>query len=121
MHILEQYALSCGAKIGEPLIVEEFYPLPFKKYICINVGSGMDSKNYDHYDEVVELLLPQLRKRNMHIVQIGAPNEPMLKNCFPTLGASKRQTAYIISNSILYFGSDTLQMIFSNWYLTTDI
>ena len=116
MHILEQYALSCGAKIGEPFVVEEFYPLPFEKYVCVNVGSGMDSKNYDHYDEVIELLLPLFKKEKIHIVQIGAPNEPMLKNCFPTLGVSKRQTAHIISNSLLYFGSDTFSLHLASHY-----
>ena len=116
MHILEQYALTCGAKIGRPFISEEFFPLPFEKYICLNMGSGMDSKNYDHYDEVVELVLPLLREKDIHIVQIGAPGERPLKNCFCSLGASKRQTAYIISNSMLYFGGDTFSVHLASHY-----
>ena len=116
MHILEQYALTCGAKIGKPFIAEEFFPLPFEKYICINMGSGMDSKNYDHYEEVVHLLLPILRRNNIHIVQIGAPDEPILKGCFCALTSTKRQTAHIISNSILYFGSDTFSLHLASHY-----
>jgi hypothetical protein len=116
MHFLEQYALTCGAKIDRAFIAEEFFPLPFEKYICINMGSGMDSKNYDHYDEVLDLLLPMLRRNDIHIVQIGASDERVLKNCFCALSCSKRQTAHIISNSILYFGSDTFSLHLASHY-----
>ncbi len=46
MHILEQYAVNCGVKIGKPQIIPQYFPIPFKeKYICLNAGSGMESKN----------------------------------------------------------------------------
>lgn len=117
MHILEQYAVNCGAKIGKPQIIPQYFPIPFKeKYICLNAGSGMESKNYDYYNEVVEFLLPFLEKENIKIIQVGAEKEKLINNCYSALGCSKRQTAFIIKNSELYFGSDTMSLHFASYF-----
>lgn len=117
MHILEQYAVNCGAKIDKPYICPEFFPLPFNnKYICLHAGSGMDSKNYDFYDEVTSLIFPFLLKEDIKIIQVGGEKERPIKNCWAALGTSKRQIAYIISNSELYFGNDTMSMHFASYF-----
>ena len=117
MHILEQYAVNCGAKIGLPQIIPQYYPLPFQnKYICLNAGSGMESKNYDYYNEVVDFILPFLEKENIKIVQIGAEKEKLINNCYSALGCTKRQTAFLIKNSELYFGSDTMSLHFASFF-----
>jgi len=117
MHILEQYAVNCGAKIGQPFILPEFFPLSFQeKYICLHAGSGMDSKNYDYFDEVMDLMMPHLNQKNIKVVQIGGPKERLIKGCYPALGCSKRQMAYIIQNSQLYFGNDTMSLHFASYY-----
>ena len=36
MHLVEQYALSCGVKIDKPAVEVNFFPLPFDKYIIIH-------------------------------------------------------------------------------------
>ena len=56
MHTLERYALSCGVKIDKPHIFEEFYPLNFEKYITIDASAEIDTKRYDYYNEVVDLI-----------------------------------------------------------------
>ena len=117
MHILEQYAVNCGAKISKPQIIPQYFPIPFKeKYICLNAGSGMESKNYDYYNEVVEFLSPFLEKENIKIIQVGAEKEKLINNCYSALGCSKRQTAFIIKNSELYFGSDTMSLHFASFF-----
>lgn len=116
MHILEQYAVNCGAKISKPYISPVYYPIPFEKYICLHAGSGMESKNYDFYDEVVGLILPFLEKLNIKIIQIGGEQERKIKNCHYALGSSKRQMAYIISNSLLCFGNDTMSIHFASYF-----
>ena len=60
MHILEQYAVNCGAKIDKPYIFKEYISIPFEKYIVLHAGSGMDSKNYDYYDDVVSFLIKRI-------------------------------------------------------------
>ena len=62
MHLLEQYALSCGVKIDRPFVQCNYFPVPFDDYIIIHPSSGMSAKNYDHYSEVVGLILPYLNK-----------------------------------------------------------
>jgi hypothetical protein len=117
MHILEQYAVNCGVKIGKPFISPEFYPLNFQgKYICLHAGSGMDSKNYDYFDEVVDLIRPHLEQKNIKIVQIGGPKERLVKGCYPALGSTKRQMAYLLQNSELYFGNDTMSLHFASHF-----
>jgi hypothetical protein len=46
MHILEQYALNCGVSISKPYISEEFFPLPFEKYITLHPKGKFPSISY---------------------------------------------------------------------------
>jgi hypothetical protein len=116
MHILEQYAVNCGAKISEPFILKEYFPIPFDKYIVLHAGSGMESKNYDYFNEVVQYIKPYLDSQNIHIVQIGGPKEKQIRHCYNALGTTKRQMAHIIDNSLLYFGNDTMSLHFASYF-----
>ena len=75
MHILERYALSCGVKIDKPQIYTKFYPNNFGKYITLQASSGMESKNYDFYQEVVEILSPHLKQLGIEVLQIGSAKD----------------------------------------------
>jgi hypothetical protein len=116
MHILEQYAVNCGVKIGKPYIFKEYIPIPFEKYIVLHAGSGMESKNYDYYDDVVSFIKPYLDKQNIKIIQVGGEKEKAIKNCYHLLGSTKKQLAYIIDNSQLYFGNDTMSLHFASYF-----
>jgi hypothetical protein len=116
MHILEQYAVNCGVKIGKPYIFKEYVPIPFDKYIVLHAGSGMESKNYDYYDDIVSFIKPYLDKQNIKIVQIGGEKERLIKNCYHLLGTTKKQLAYIIDNSLLYFGNDTISLHLASYF-----
>ena len=83
MHILERYALSCGVKIDKPQIYTKFYPNNFGKYITLQASSGMEAKNYDLYQEVVEILSPYLSELGIQVVQIGNGKD---KKLYFTLG-----------------------------------
>ena len=108
MHLVEQYALSCGVKIDKPHIETSFFPVPFDKYITIHASSGMESKNYDYYNDVIEMIMPYLAKENIKIVQIGAKDDINLNMCEHFNGTTNlKQTAYIIKNSLLHFGNDS--------------
>jgi hypothetical protein len=107
MHILEQYALNCGLKIGKPYIYEKYFPLPCEKYITLNSFSNFNSQKYSYWQEVVDLLAPILLKENIRILQIGQKEDNSYNNCFNLLGQTNfNQMAYIINNSILHFGVD---------------
>lgn len=108
MHILEQYALNCGLKIGKPFIHEKYFPLPYEKYITFNPFGKFNSRRYSYWQDVINILQPILSKENIGIVQIGGQNENGYHNCFHLMGQTNfNQTAYIINNSLLHFGVDS--------------
>ena len=108
MHLLEQYALTCGVKIDKPTIYESFYPINSNKYICFHPTSKYDSKVYDYWQIVLDLILPVLRNHKIDVVQIGGKNEPAFQGCIHAQGQTNlNQAAYIIRNSLLNFGADS--------------
>jgi hypothetical protein len=108
MHVLERYALGCGAKIGRPHIEEEFYPLIDNNFIVLHSGGQIQSKSYDYYNEVVNIITPYLIENNIKILQIGDGGDHPINGCVHLQGkASVRQIAYIINKSKLVLCSDT--------------
>jgi hypothetical protein len=108
MHILEQYSLNCGLKIGKPFIYKKFYPLPFDKYITFNPFGKFNSRKYSYWQDVVDILHPVLSDHNIKIIQLGGKDEPNYTGCYNAAGITNlNQSAYIISNSLLHFGVDS--------------
>ena len=108
MHLIESYATSSGLKIGKPFILESYFPLPFEKYISFQPFSKYPAKDYDYWQEVINLILPHLKEENIQIVQIGGEKEKVLENTYNTVGQTNiRQAAYIIKNSIMHVGTDS--------------
>ena len=108
MHLIEQYALSCGVKIDKPHIETCFYPIAENKYITLHASSGMQSKNYDYYNDVMEMISPYLNKQGIKVIQIGGKEDRSIKGCEHLHGRTNiKQSAYIISKSLLHFGNDS--------------
>lgn len=116
MHILERYALSCGVKIDKPQIYTKFYPNNFGKYITLQASSGMEAKNYDLYQEVVEILSPYLRELGIQVVQIGNGKDKKLKDVSCVFDASIPQMAYLIQNAVLHLGNDSCGIHFASGF-----
>jgi hypothetical protein len=108
MHLIESYATSSGLKIGKPFILESYFPLPFEKYISFQPFSKFSAKDYDYWQEVINLIIPHLKEQNIQIVQIGSEKEKVLENVYSVVGQTDiRQAAYVIKNSIIHFGADS--------------
>lgn len=106
-HLIEEYAKSCGVKIGKPIINPIFFPVPFDKYITINHGCCPATK-YDYWEEVMELLKPELDKNNIKIIQIIDNESQKINSCDFYAYCSKKQAAFIIKNSICHIGTDSV-------------
>jgi len=107
MHLVEQYSLASGAKIGKPYIYEKFLPLPFNKYITFSPFSR-PAKNYGYWKDALSMLIPVLRKMNTHIVQLGGEKEEVFEGCYNLCGKTTiNQAAYLIKRSQLHLGTDT--------------
>ena len=63
MHLVEQYALSCGVKIDRPSIETSYFPVVPDKYITLHASNRIQSKTYDYYNDVMDLLHPYLASR----------------------------------------------------------
>ena len=102
MHLIESYALNAGVKIGKPFIDPSFFPVHSNNYITIHCSSGMKSKNFDYYQDVIMLIKPYLDEHGIDIFQIGLEGEPTMANVNSLLGETNiRQAAYVIKNSKL--------------------
>ena len=117
MHVLEAFATSSGLKISKPYIYEKYYPLNFDKYIIIETNDAKyQSKNYDYWQEVINLILPKLKENNINILQICGQNDPKLLNTYTITGYTVNQKAYLIKNSVVYIGSNLLGLQLASNY-----
>jgi len=108
MHLIEQYALSCGVKIDKPYIDLAYFPIDQKKYITLHASNRIQSKTYDFYKDAIELMLPYLKEENISIIQIGEIGEEKFDACVSLLGRTNiRQASYVIKNSLLHLSTDS--------------
>ena len=109
MHLVESFACNTGLKISSPFILDKFVPLPFQDdYITLQPYGKYDSRKYDYWDEVIDILAPKLQERNIKILQIGSPDEKELFGCYNMRGKTDfNQAAYLIKNSLLHVGIDS--------------
>ena len=108
MHLIEQYALSCGIKIDKPIVETSFFPIDCEKYITLHASSGMESKNYDYFSDVISLLTPYIEKENIKIIQIGDKKDKKLEGCIHYNGTTNlKQSFYLIKNCALHIGNDS--------------
>jgi hypothetical protein len=117
MNLQSLYSLAVGQKITKPFIAEKYFPLPFlNKYVTFQPWSK-PIKNFDYWLEVLFLLNPILEKNNIKIVQVGGPNEQGLPFCHHTQGQTNwGQLAYLVKNSQLHFGSDSITQHIAGHY-----
>lgn len=117
MHLVETYALACGAKIDKPYLYEKYFPVPNVKYITFQPFGQTPIKNYDYWQEVVNLLLSPLNKVGIKIMQIGTSKEKRIKGCLSVMGhTSINQAGYVINRGELHFGADSFGVHLASVY-----
>jgi hypothetical protein len=107
MHLVEQYALSCGAKINRGKIRDKYCPLPADRYITFSPFSK-PSKNYDYWKEVLAMVIPPLNQLKIKLVQLGEKSDPAHEGCLDMRGkTSIAQAAYLIKRGVMHVGTDS--------------
>lgn len=107
-HLVEEYAKNLGVKIGKPIFPTHYIPVIDDKYITVHVDNKIDSKFYEFFPEVIELLKNLLSPLGYKIYQIGGGEDPQLPFVDKSfLGFSRKQTSYIVKNSSLHLGIDS--------------
>lgn len=101
MHILEKYALESLSKIDKPYIFQKFFPIPFDKYICFQ-SENKNRQKYLYWQDVIDIIHPFLEEKKIKIVQLDGTQ---INRClYVGNQIDFNNKAYIIKNSILYFG-----------------
>jgi len=109
MKLLERYATMTGLQIGDQDMLEQFYALPFTRYITLHAGSGMIGKNYPFFTEVINLIKPYLVAANIEIVQLGVKEDVGIPGCHHTMGkTTKHQANYLVSRALLHLSNDSI-------------
>lgn len=107
-HLIEEYAKNLGVKIGKPIFPTHYMPIVDDKYITVHVDNKIDSKFYEFFPEVIELLKNLLKPIGYKIYQIGGGDDPQLPFVDKSfLGFTRKQTSFIVKNSSLHFGIDS--------------
>jgi hypothetical protein len=116
MHLVERYALGTGCKIGKPYIHQHYFPLHFGKFITLHTTTK-DAKTYDYWADVMDLIVPELKKQGIHILQIGGEKEKQLDGAVYLCGqTSINQTAYIIDKAMAHVGVDSFPVHIASAY-----
>lgn len=109
MKLIERYALSAGLKIGAQHLKEDFYPLPFMRYITLHAGSGMLGKNYPFYAEVMRLIKPHLIAQGIEVVQLGGKDDAPIDGAHHIMGkCTLNQSSYVLHGARLHLGNDSV-------------
>ena len=108
MHLLKNYAHQTSSKISDSYIYESYFPLPFTDYIIFNAESKFPSKNFDYFQDVLDLLTPILSNLNIKIVQTGGGKEQGFKRVVDLKGQTNmHQLAFLIKNAKLVLSPDS--------------
>ena len=108
MHLIETYALACGAKIDKSFIYEVFTPLPGSSFISFHAFTKFNSRNYDYWQDVLDIIVPVLNSHKIVVIQTGGPNDPRMNGVVDYRGkTTMNQLAYIVKRSKLHFGCDS--------------
>ncbi len=108
MKLLETYANNASVDIKhKPELYQKYFPLPVDKYITIQNKSGMAAKDYDYFQECVDLLLPVLNKEGIKIILLGQDAPPLNNVINLSNQTSIGQAAFIIKKSLLHLSVDS--------------
>jgi hypothetical protein len=115
-HLLEEYAKSLGVKIGKPILVDHFYPVTDNKYITIHCDNKIDSKHYEYFPIVIDLIKNILHQNGYAIYQTGGESDPKLNVDKHYLNLTYKQSINLIKNSSLHVGIDSLPIHIASIY-----
>ena len=116
MHLLDRYALSCGVAAEKPFIDESYFPLVYDKYIVFQTSGKGNARQYDYWSKVFAFIREYTK--DYKIVHVGVPSDQSVADCDLDLRGKTtiKHLAYLIKNSSLYLGVDSLSAHFAGFY-----
>jgi ADP-heptose:LPS heptosyltransferase len=108
MHLIESYALTCGAMINSCFIQEEYIETPKQPYITLHAYNPKGpARQYKHWLSVINDL--QNHDFPYSIIEIGDKHNNNYGSMTDYLGKTNYgQLAHLIKHSVLHLGFDSL-------------
>lgn len=102
MQLSEVYSSSCGLKIKQPRVYDQYFPFVEEKFITLDT----ENTNYNYWSDVIGLINPHLQVKGIKIFELGDPKSPSLSNVNRTNGVlNPSQKSFFLKKSILHIGS----------------
>lgn len=116
MHLLDRYALSCGVAAEKPFIDESYFPLACDKYIVFQTSGKGNARQYDYWTKVFSFIREYTKEYK--IIHVGLPTDQSVADCDIDLRGKTtiKHLAYLIKNSSLYLGVDSLSAHLAGFY-----
>lgn len=106
--------MATGSRISKPYINPEYHPLPFEHYICFHPTSSNPARCYDHWQDVLNYIVPMLNQIGVAVVQVGSLNDNLFNGVYDSRGTTKRQMQFIVQHSHCLLCVDSCNMHFAS-------
>lgn len=120
MHFTEAMSLFSGLKSKKPFIEECFFPVIAEKYITISTENHQ-SKQWDHFQEYIDLIMPILNKHNIHIVEVGRNDVKLKSITILKTVTNENHWSFIVKNSLLHIGPESFISSLASYHNTPSI
>lgn len=101
MHLSEVYSASCGLKIQQPRVYDQYFPFVEENFITLDT----ENINYNNFSDVINLINPFLNEKGIKIFELGEPKSPNIPNTNRTNGIiSSGQKSFLLRKSKLHIG-----------------
>jgi len=105
-HILKEYAKNLDVSPSSLFVNKHYYPIITDDYIVVYNEQSIDSKRYNYYSLVVDLMRERLNELGIKVVVVGSDKEVSDRYDFKHTNLSFRENAYIISKAKLLISVD---------------
>ena len=120
MNFVESISLSSGLKSSKPTVMDSFFPVVAEKYITVCTADHQ-SKQWDHFQEFINIISPIVAEKGIEIVEIGA-NQIQLGGVVSLKGATNpNHWSYLIKNSLFHIGPENLISHFASLHNTPQV
>jgi len=105
-HILKEYSKNLEVSPSRPIVNKHYYPVIPENYIVIYNERDVDSKCYQYYSLVLDLIKVTLNSIGVKVVVIGSDKDVSDRCDYIYSNLSFRKNAYIVSKAKLLISVD---------------
>lgn len=105
-HLIKEYSKSFGVEPNKPVVNKHFFPIKTDNFIVIYNEQDIQSKNYNYYRLVIDLIRSSLMSRGIEVVVIGSDKNVARNADHFYCNLDFRKNCYILSKAKLFVSID---------------